>query len=273
MRLFTELEARNRELRVALEQQTATAEILRVISGSPTEIQPTFEAIATSATGLCEADTASLFRFDGDLIHFVAHHGRTSAEIESARGSFPQAPARHSLTARAILGAAPVHIADVREDPELEEALRSIYRTVLSVPLIRDGRALGAITLARRVVRPFTDQQIELLQTFADQAVIAIENVRLFTELEARNADLTEALEQQTATAEILRVISRSPTDVQPVFDAIVGERACGCAAPTTACVYRLDGEHDAPRRAARRDGRVLAAAAAGCSRCARRAT
>jgi GAF domain-containing protein/CheY-like chemotaxis protein len=231
VRLFRELEARNGELRIALEQQTATAEILRVISGSPTEIQPTFEAIATAATGLCEADTASLFRFDGDLIHFVAHHGRTSTEIESARGSFPQAPARHSPTARAILGAAAVHIADVREDLELEEALRRIYRTVLSVPLIRDGRAQGAITLARRIVRPFTDQQIELLQTFADQAVIAIENVRLFKELEARNADLTVALEQQTATSEILRVISSSPTDEQPVFDAIVQSAGRLCEA------------------------------------------
>ena len=116
-------------------------------------------------------------------------------EVESARGSFPQA--RHSPTARAITSATAVHIADVREDLELEEALRRIYRTVLSVPLIRDGRSLGAITLARRIVRPFSEQQIELLQTFADQAVIAIENVRLFKELEARNVDLTEALERQ----------------------------------------------------------------------------
>ncbi|MFI5026321.1 MAG: GAF domain-containing protein, partial [Solirubrobacterales bacterium] len=242
VRLFRELDARNGELRVALEQQTATSEILRVISGSPTEIQPTFEAIATAATGLCEADTASLFRFDGDLIHFVAHHGRTSTEIESARGSFPQAPARHSPTARAIVSAAAVHIADVREDLELEEALRRIYRTVLSVPLIRDGRALGAITLARRIVRPFTEQQIELLQTFADQAVIAIENVRLFKELEARNADLTEALEQQTATAEILRVISRSPTNVQPVFDAIAESSVRLCSADYGSA-NRLEGD------------------------------
>ena len=242
VRLFRELEERNAELRVALDQQTATAEILRVISGSPTEIQPTFEAIAAAATRLCEAETASLFRFDGDFIHFVAHHGRTSTEIESARESFPQAPARHSPTARAIMSAATVHIVDIREDPELEEALRRIYRTVLSVPLSRDGRSLGAITLARRMVRPFTEQQIELLQTFADQAVIAIENVRLFKELEARNADLTDALEQQTATSRILRVISGSPTDVQPVFDTISDSapRLCGAR---FCLLYRFDGE------------------------------
>src|SRR5262249_45443717 len=138
------------------------------------------EAIAAAATKLCDADNAALFRFDGELIHFVAQHGRTPAEIDAARRVFPQAPRRPSVTGRAILAASIGQIANVSEDPELEDALRA-FRTMLSVPLLRGGQSLGAITVARRVVKPFTGQQISLLQTFADQAVIAIENVRLFT--------------------------------------------------------------------------------------------
>jgi two-component system NtrC family sensor kinase len=221
VRLFKELQARNRDLTEALEQQTATSEILRVISSSPTDIQPVLGAISESAARLCEADLASVFRFDGTLIHFAAQYGRTAEEIEAARRAFPQPPHRGSVTGRALLAGSVVQIPDVAEDPEVEDALR-IFRTVMSVPMIRDGQPLGAVTVARRVVRPFTDGQVALLQTFADQAVIAVENVRLFKELEARNAELTEALEQQTATAEVLRVISSSPTDLQPVFDAIV---------------------------------------------------
>ena len=174
------------ETKEALEQQTATSEILRVISSSPTDVQPVFDVIAAAATSLCEADLAGLFRFDGELIHFVAHHGRTSEEISAARRAFPQPPQHHSVTARAILAAAVVQIDDVSKDPDLEDTLR-IFRTVLSVPLIRDGRPLGAVTVSRRVVKPFTSKQISLLQTFADQAVIAIENVRLFTELQEKN--------------------------------------------------------------------------------------
>jgi GAF domain-containing protein/anti-sigma regulatory factor (Ser/Thr protein kinase) len=223
-----------RTLSEALEQQTATSEILRVISSSPTDVQPVFEAIATAATTLCEADHAALFRFDGDLIHFAAQHGRTPEEISAAQRAFPQPPRQHSVTGRAILAAAVVQIADVSRDPDLEDALR-ILRTVLSVPLMRDGRPLGAITVARRVVRPFTDQQIALLRTFADQAVIAIQNVRLFKELETRNRDLT-------ATSQILQVISRSPTDVQPVFEAIA-DSAMRLFDALGVAVVRYDGE------------------------------
>jgi GAF domain-containing protein len=214
VRLFNELEGRNRDL-------TATSEILRVISDSPTDVQPVLEAIAESAERLCEADLASVFRFDGTLIHHAAQHGRTSEEVESARRAFPQPPHRGSVTARALLARSVVQIANVAEDPEVEDSLR-IFRTVLSAPMVREGQPLGAITVARRVVRPFTDEQVALLRTFADQAVIAIENVRLFTELQASNRELTTALDQQTATSDILRVISQSQTDVQPVFDAIL---------------------------------------------------
>ena len=242
VRLFTELEARNRDLTEALGQQTATSEILRVISSSPTDVQPVFDAIVASATRLCEADLSGLYRFDGTLIHFDAQHGRTPEEIEAARLAFPQPLGRASVSARAILDATVVQVADVRADPEMAGALRTVFRTVMAVPMLRDGRPIGTITVARRVVRPFSDKQIALLQTFADQAVIAIENVRLFTELEARNRDLTEALEQQTATSEILRAISSAQTDAQPVFEAIVRNavRLCG---GFYSVLFSFDGE------------------------------
>jgi GAF domain-containing protein/CheY-like chemotaxis protein len=250
-RLFGELQTKNTSLTEALEQQTATSEILRVISSSPTGIEPTFEAIAAASASLCEADTSGVFRFDGELIHFVAQHGRTSDEIDAARLVFPQPPRQHSVTARAILAAAVVQIADVAQDPEVEDALR-IFHTVLSVPLLRDGRSVGAITVARRVVRPFADKQIALLKTFADQAIIAIENVRLFTELQTRNRELTSALDRQTATAEVLRTISQAQADAQPVFEAIA-ESAMRLLAATSAGVYR--NEHDMLRMVAVRGG------------------
>src|SRR5262245_29102607 len=246
--LFKELEARNRDLTESLEQQIATAEILRLISSSPTAVQPTFEAIARAASTLCEADFGSLFPFDGEFIHLGTLYGRTPEEIEAVRGAFPQRPSRSSVTARAILAGSVVQIADVSADPEIAEALRT-FRTVLAVPLLRDGRPLGAITVARRVVRPFSDNQIALLKTFADQAVIAIENVRLFTELQEKNlaltqahSQVTEALEQQTATSEILEVISAAQTDIRPVFDTIAKNARRLCEAGG-AQVVTYDGE------------------------------
>ena len=234
-----------KRLAESLEREKGAGEILRVISGSPGSVQPTFEAIARAAMSLCEADIGSLFRFDGQLIHLGAFHG-TPKEVQASRRAFPQPPGHGSVTARAILAATIVQIEDVSKDPEAADALRA-FRTVLSVPMIRDGKSLGAITVARRVVHPFSDEQIALVQTFADQAVIAIENVRLFTELQEKNRALThahaqvsEALEQQTATSEILRVISQSPTDIQPVFDTIVRNavRLCGAIYGTA---YRMD--------------------------------
>jgi two-component system, NtrC family, sensor kinase len=233
-----ELEKRLAE---SLEREKATGEILGVIARSPTGVQPTFDAIAAAATALCEADLAGVFRFDGTLIHFVAQHGRTAEEVEAARRAFPQPPHHGSVTARALLAASVVQIADVAEDPDVEDSLR-IFRTVLSVPMIRDGQPLGAITVARRVVRSFTDKQIALLQTFAHQAVIAVENVRLFKELEARNRDLTEALDQQTATSEVLKVISRPTFDLQPVLEILIenATRLCGA---DRGQVYRVEAE------------------------------
>jgi len=240
-RLLGELQARNADLTESLDQQTATAGILRAISSSPTGLQRTFEAIAEAATRLCEGDTAGVFRFDGELIHFAAQHGRTAAEIDAARLAFPQPLSRHSVTARAITSGVVVQILDVSDDPEIEDALR-IFHTVLSVPLLHENRALGAITVARRVVKSFTAKQIDLLGTFADQAVIAIENARLFAELHSRNAALTESLAQQTATSDILRVISGSLTDIQPVLDTLAQNAVRLCEAQD-ASIFRRDGD------------------------------
>jgi two-component system, NtrC family, sensor kinase len=245
VRLFRELEARNSELTVALEQQTATSEILRVISGSQTDVQPVFEAMAANALRLCDAKFSAIFRFDGELIHLAALHNVNPKSSDSLRGAFPMPPGRGGSTARAILTGRIVHIPDVREDSEFvfHGIAQSVdYRSVLCVPMLRDGQPIGAITLAGAEARPFPDEQVELLKTFADQALIAIENVRLFKELEARNRDLTAALEQQTATSEILRVISSSPMDVQPTFEAIAAAATTLCAAEN-AGVFLFDGE------------------------------
>ena len=242
--LQVEVEILRHSLSEALEQQTATAEILRVISSSPTDVQPVFEAIAQSAMRLCDGTMSVVSRYDGELIHLAAHAHVSAEGVELMRQRFPMKPIRDNLNGRVVLEGRVVHIPDVRADAEFNQAISQALqsRSTLGVPMLLDGKVVGAIAVARPEVRPFSDAQIALLKTFADQAVIAIENVRLFKELEVRNRDLTQALEQQTATSEILRVISSSPTGIQPVLDAIAENAAHVCGA-ADALIVRAEGD------------------------------
>src|SRR5262245_42397805 len=211
IRLSRELQARNRDLTESLDQQTATAEILKVISSSPTDTQPVFDAIAKSAARLCDTAYAGVFRFDGEHVTVGGQLSCTQEAREALQRQFPMPADHRTAFGKAILTRAVVHTPNIGVDRAFSEVQRLAgYRSVLAVPMLRDGSVAGAISVLRCKVGPFSDSQIALLKTFADQAVIAIDNARLFRETK-------EALEQQTATAEILRVISTSPTDVQPV--------------------------------------------------------
>jgi signal transduction histidine kinase len=229
------------ETKEALEQQTATSEILSVISSSPTDSQPVFESIARSVMRLCEGSFSVVSRYDGELVHLVAHAHITAEGVEIIRRMFPMRPSREGVHGRVVLDGGVVHIPDVTADPDYSPALGQALRlrSALAVPMLRDGRVIGAVAVGRVEVRPFSDKEIALLQTFADQAVIAIENVRLFTELQSRTSELARSVREMQALAEVSRAVS-STLDLEIVLNTIVA-RAVELSAAYGGVIYEYD--------------------------------
>jgi GAF domain-containing protein len=226
------------ELRGSLQQQTATAEVLKTISRSTFDLQKVLDTLVESAARLCEAFDSGIFLRQGDHLRLEAHHGQIPTEIaelpHSKTNTWPIG--REWVTGRAFVDRQPIHIHDLQdchdEFPDGARMARHLgHRTMLAVPLLRDNEAVGALFIRRMEVKPFSDKQIELLTTFADQAVIAIENVRLFEEVQSRTRELSESLEQQTATSEVLKVISSSPGELKPVFEIILANAIRLCDA------------------------------------------
>jgi len=235
VRLFT-------ETKEALEQQTATAEILRAISSSPTDVQPVFDIIAESAVRLCGAEASTVTRFDGEWVHLAAVYGSSPEGVEGARRSYPVRAGSASAAARSIRDRAISHIPDVLIDPEYgfqEAAVASRFRASLAVPMLHERRAIGAIAIGRSEPGEFSERQVGLLRTFADQAIIAVENVRLFKELQARTGELTRSVDQLTALGEISQAVS-STLDVETVLQTVV-TRASQLAGADGCAIYEYD--------------------------------
>ena len=243
--LERKVEERTKELQESLEYQTATSDVLAVISRSPNDLQPVLDAIVQIIGRLCQADNAHVFRLVDGKYHLAAHNQTDGALVkylmENPIG--PDTPG--SCTARAAQTQTTIHVPDSNADPEYRSGplSRAGRRTVLSVPLLRNGISVGVITMDRRTVKPFTERQIDLVTSFADQALIAMENVRLFEEVRARTGELQEALHQQTATADVLKVISRSTFDLQKILDVLVETAAKLCEADGATLARQIGSE------------------------------
>jgi signal transduction histidine kinase len=247
VRLFQELQVRNRALTESLEQQTAGAEILRVISSSPTDTRPVFDTIAQSARRLCDGEFCAVIRFDGYLLHFVASDGLTAEGVEGWSREFPIAPDRGSVAGRAVLDGAVAQVPEVHSDRDYRFGAISTFlgtRSLVGVPMVREGFPIGAIVVARSQGGYFPDRQVDLLKTFASQAVIAIENVRLFQELKARTQDLSQSLEETGALSEVIRAVSSS-LDVREVLDT-VARRAIALSGADGCGIFQTSREHKA---------------------------
>ncbi|MGB8564976.1 MAG: GAF domain-containing protein, partial [Pseudolabrys sp.] len=246
VRLFDEVQARTRDLSESLQQQTATADVLKVISRSTFDLQPVLDTLTESAAQLCEADIAAIVRQKSDAYYWATSYGLPPDSSEYAKEKVAIEPGRATVAGRVLQEGKTVHVPDVLEDrdygiPSLDAQKIVGHRTTLGVPLMREGLPIGVILLMRRTPKPFTDRQIELVETFADQAVIAIENVRLFDEVQARTHDLAESLQQQTATADVLKTISRSTFDLQTVLNALIESATRLCNADQGAITREID--------------------------------
>jgi two-component system, NtrC family, sensor kinase len=238
------------QLSEALEQQTATSDVLRVISSSPGELEPVFETMLANAVSICQANFGNLFLVKDGICHTAAMHNAPPALVEFQRQRGPFQPPPGTLLDRVMRTKQVSHTADAATDPDTVSSASARLggaRSMVTVPMLKDKELIGAINIFRQEVRPFTDKQIALVQNFAAQAVIAIENARLLNELRHRTDDLGEALEQQTATSEVLKVISSSPGELEPVFQVML-ENATRICEAKFGTLFRFDGQRFVPR-------------------------